>query len=170
MVWLIVLSLFIIFIVPPRFRLQMLGGLILLVLAGFLLSQPKERTEEARGLIPIEKVEFVNIDLQRSRGVGWELVGRLLNHSPYTLTGFGIELIIKDCMEGDNASEEDCVILEDVRVHIALLALPGEKQEFNKRLYFRELHPQGHMQWKYIILYTEAKKKESWRDMLLFHN
>jgi hypothetical protein len=171
MVWLFVLSLFIIFIVPSRFRLQVLGSLILLVLAGFLLSQPGERTEEDRGLIPIGQVEFADVGLQRSRGVGREFMGKLLNHSPsYTLTGLGIQLIIKDCMGGDDASEEDCAVLEDVKVHISLFAPPGDEREFNKRLYFRELHPQGYVRWEYIILYTEAKKGESWRNILLFQD
>jgi hypothetical protein len=171
MVWLFVLSLFIIFIVPPRFRLQVLGVLILLALAGFLLSQPRERTEEARGRIPIEQVEFINVELQRSHGVGREFMGKLLNHSPsYILTGLGIQLIIKDCMETDDAPEEDCTVLEDVKVHLPLFAPPGEERAFNKRLYFRELHPRGHIQWEYRVLYTEAKKEEGWGKIHLLQD
>jgi hypothetical protein len=142
-----------------------------LALAGFFLSQPAKRAEKIRELIPIEQVEFINVELQRSHGVGRELIGKLLNHSPsYTLTGLGIRLSIKDCMEGDGTSEEKCVVLEDVEIHLSLFIPPGEEREFNKRLYFRELHPRGHIQWEYIVVYTEAKKGEGWRGIHLFQD
>lgn len=160
MILLFVLSLFILLFVPPKFRLHTLAGLILLALGGFLLSQPGgEKTGEMRGLIPIEQIEIMQIDLHPSRGVGYELTGKVLNHSPSdALRGLGIELIIKDCMESGEKSEPICTVLEKVQVFLALSIPSGEKGEFNKRLYFKELHPRGRTQWEYVILYTEAKR------------
>lgn len=162
MIWLILLSFFIVFIIPFRLRLRALGGLLLLILVGFLFSQPKEGVEnESRGIIPIEQIEFTDIDLRRSRGVGWEFTGKLLNHSNYTLAGFGAELVIKDCLKSDDKSEKNCIILENINTHVTLLVLSGENKEFSKRLYFRELHPRGFIRWEYKILYTEVEKKKN---------
>lgn len=160
MILLFVLSLFILFFVPPKFRLHTLAGLILLTLGGFLLSQPGgEKTGEMRSLIPIEQIEIMQIDLHPSRGVGYELTGKILNHSSsYALLGLGIELIIKDCMESGEKSQPICTVLEKIQVPLALSVPPGEEGKFNKRLYFKELHPRGRTQWGYTILYTEAKK------------
>lgn len=151
------LSLVILFFVPPKFRLHVLGGLILVMLGGFLLSQPEEESETG-SLIPVKQIEVIRIDLHPSRGVGYELAGEILNHSSYTLQGLGIELIMKDCMEGDEKPQFICAVLEKVQVALALSVPPGGEGEFNKRLYFKELHPRGRMRWEYTILDTKAKK------------
>lgn len=163
MIWLFVLSLFIVFITPPKFRLPVLGSIVLLALAGFWLSQPEKGAEATRGIIPIQQVELANVKLQHSRGVGQELRGKLLNHSSSdTLTGLGIQLIIKDCRGNGGESQMSCTVLEDVKVHIPVFVPPEEAREFDKRLYLRELHPQGHIQWDYSVLYTEARAGEVW--------
>lgn len=163
MIGLFILSLLILFIIPPRFRLYTLGALILLALGGFLLSRPGgEEAGGVRNLIPIEQVKIVQIDLHPSHGVGYELVGKVLNHSSYTLLGLGIDLLIKDCVGGDEKSQSLCATLAKVQVPVRLSIPPKKAGEFNKRLYFKELHPKGRIRWEYTIRYTEARKGEGW--------
>ncbi|WP_240761477.1 hypothetical protein [Nitrosococcus wardiae] len=172
MVWLLILAFLVLFLIPPRYRLQVLGSFILLTLIGFLLSQPGEkRLEEFRNLVSIEQVKFIDIELQRSPGVGQKLVGKVLNHSPsYALTGLGVQLIIKDCIGSDDTSEEDCIVLEDVQIHLPLFVPPQEEGKFEKRLYLRELHIQGYKQWEYTVLYTETKQREFWEKIPFFQD
>lgn len=165
MVWLLVIALFIVFLVPSRYRLHTLGGIILLALLGFLLSQPEDQ-EEVRDLIPLEQVEFVNAELQRSRGVGQEFVGKIKNNSKaYKLTGLGVHLTIKDCIKSDDTSQEHCTILDEAQIHLPLFIPPQEQGEFRKRLYLRELHIRGRKQWDYTPLYTETKEKGFWQKL-----
>ncbi|ADJ28383.1 hypothetical protein [Nitrosococcus watsonii] len=169
MVWLFLLALFLIFIVPAKFRLQTLGGIILLTLIGFFISQPEEEgAKEVRNIIPIEQIEFITVEFQPRPGVGQELVGEILNHSSYALTGLGIQLIIKDCIKNSEESQEICSVLEETRAHLSLFAPPKEKRKFKKRLYLRELHARGHIQWEYTILYTETRKRGFWERLSFF--
>ncbi len=159
MIWLFILSFLALLIVPRRFRLHALVVLILLALGGFLLSRPGEEAGAMRNRIPIEQVTVVQMDLRPSRGVGHELVGKVINQSSsYTLLGLGIELIIKDCVEGDANIQSPCTVLAKMAVPVALSIPPGEAGKFNKRLYFKELHPQGRIRWQYTLVYTEARK------------
>lgn len=169
-IWLLILAFLVLFLIPPRFRLQVLGSFILLALIGFLFSQPgEEKIEEFRNLVPLEQVEFVDIELQRGPGVGEKLVGKILNHSPsYALTGIGIQLIIKDCIGSDDTSQEVCTVLEEAQVHLPLFVPPQEEGEFEKRLYLRELHIQGRKQWEYTVLYTETKQRGFWEKLPSF--
>ncbi|GEM21326.1 hypothetical protein NONS58_27650 [Nitrosococcus oceani] len=172
MVWLFLLALFLIFLVPAKFRLQTLGGIILLTLIGFFVSQPEEeKTKKVRNLIPIEQVEFIAIEFQPRPGVGQELVGEILNHSSsYALTGLGIRLIIKDCIENNEESQKICSVLEETQADLSLFAPPKEKRKFKKRLYLRELHARGDIQWEYVILYTETRKRRFWESLPFFQD
>lgn len=171
MIWLFLLTLVLIFLVPAKFRLQTLGGIILLTLIGFFISQPREeKTEEIRSIIPVEQVEFITIEFQPRPGVGQELVGEIVNHSSYALTGLGIRLIINDCIENSEELQEICTVLEETQTHLSIFAPPKEKRKFKKRLYLRELHARGHKQWEYAILYTETRKRGFWESFPFFQD
>jgi hypothetical protein len=164
MVWLLLLFFFVLILIPPKFRLHGLGFLILVMLAGFLLTQPEEeKILAARDLIPLEQIAIRELELQRSHGVGYELRGKLLNHSSdYALTGLGLALTIQDCPADESIAQSPCTPVEAIQTHLSLWVPPQEVREFKKRLYFRELHLQGQMKWEHTLLYSEAREQGFW--------
>jgi hypothetical protein len=103
----------------PRFRIAVALIVVLLVaLVIFWIQADKNREAKSHTLILPSQIELHDVILRHPLG-SWEVVGSVKNDSPYTLTGFTLEITVRDCPEGS-----DCIVIGEDNVKIWLLTVP----------------------------------------------
>jgi hypothetical protein len=155
--WLVALIAVIVFVwllvAFPRFRIAVVFIVVALVaMVIFWIKAENDRDAKSHSLISQSQLELHDVALRKSYG-SWEVVGTVKNNSAHTLTGFTLQITVRDCPENS-----DCIVIGEDNVKIWLLTVPpSQLRTFEGFALLSNMPTPKKLVWNYKLVETTAR-------------
>jgi hypothetical protein len=156
MPWIALILILILMLALPEFRKYGIVVVLVAAVGIFLLWRYQEYEEkQSKERIAPTELSFEDVTLNPAYS-GYELTGRIINNSKkYTLKGFQLKLIFRDCDKNDNSK---CVVIAEENEYIYIDIPPEQARDFKEDFYpYPDLKVKGKMIWDYTIEFTKAE-------------
>lgn len=159
MIWLLGIGLFIVFwfVFPPFRKFALIvGGLIVLVIIGFILNSKHEESV-SKSLIPISQVQLNNLHLVQEYS-SYMLTGEVKNNSSYDLFDVYLKVAAYDCPES-SITHSCTTIGQDNNVSISVNIPPNQVRAIDHAYVSLYSMPKvkGTFLWSYEIMETRGR-------------